>query len=82
MSRVHVVRCVEPCIANEAPEEGFEPPTRRLTAGCSTPELLGINGSHALECETQNVASAVGEVNGSDELRRGVMSERVIRVER
>ena len=23
-----------------APEEGFEPPTRRLTAACSTPELL------------------------------------------
>src|SRR4029450_7138169 len=23
-----------------APEEGFEPPTRRLTAACSAPELL------------------------------------------
>jgi hypothetical protein len=23
-----------------APEEGFEPPTRRLTAACSTTELL------------------------------------------
>ena len=26
-----------------APEDGFEPPTRRLTAGCSTAELFGNN---------------------------------------
>ena len=26
-----------------APGEGFEPPTSRLTAGCSTAELLPIN---------------------------------------
>ena len=26
-----------------APEEGFEPPTRRLTAACSTTELLRID---------------------------------------
>jgi hypothetical protein len=28
-----------------APEEGFEPPTRRLTAACSAPELLRNGGS-------------------------------------
>ncbi len=36
-----------------APEEGFEPPTRRLTAACSAPELLrnrrAIMGSRAAE---------------------------------
>ena len=26
-----------------APEEGFEPPTQRLTAACSTTELLRIS---------------------------------------
>ena len=30
-----------------APEEGFEPPTRRLTAACSTTELLRINKASA-----------------------------------
>ena len=30
----------DPALAAVAPEEGFEPPTRRLTAACSTTELL------------------------------------------
>lgn len=28
-------------LAHMAPQDGFEPPTRRLTVVCSTPELLG-----------------------------------------
>lgn len=34
-----------------AQEEGFEPPTSRLTAGCSTTELL-LNGD---QCEIQEL---------------------------
>lgn len=33
-------------LAKLAPEEGFEPPTKRLTAACSTTELLRIRASH------------------------------------
>lgn len=37
-------RATESTVAPElAPEEGFEPPTRRLTAACSTTELLRIS---------------------------------------
>ena len=33
-------RCARRMAPALAPEEGFEPPTSRLTAGCSTAELL------------------------------------------
>jgi hypothetical protein len=33
-------------LAKLAPEEGFEPPAKRLTAACSTTELLRIRASH------------------------------------
>src|ERR1700743_809402 len=35
-------------LAKLAPEEGFEPPAKRLTAACSTTELLRIRASHPL----------------------------------
>jgi hypothetical protein len=34
----------EPFIEKMAPEEGFEPPAKRLTVACSTTELLRIAG--------------------------------------
>ena len=40
----------------EAPEEGFEPPTRRLTAACSATELLR-NGRAIMETRTRQSSS-------------------------
>lgn len=34
-----------------APRDGFEPPTKRLTAACSTAELPGINNSTISRCD-------------------------------
>src|SRR6476659_1233483 len=50
----------------EAPEEGFEPPTRRLTAACSATELL--RNVNAPLWEARPVSQAAGSRGGGTAL--------------